>query len=79
MPHDLATGASRRSNELFREHPPARVWVSGRRASIPPGHLQHPRDQFGAVIPLPASGGSTAYCWIVWARDYAGATALGWL
>jgi hypothetical protein len=65
--------------ELFREHPPARVWVSSRRASIPPGHLQHPRDQFGAVVPLPASGGSTAYCWVVWDKEHVGPPALGWL
>jgi hypothetical protein len=63
---------------LFRASPPSRVWVSSRRASIPPGDLAHPRDRFGAVIPLPASGGSTAYCWICWDRDYAGPTVLGW-
>lgn len=74
---NILEGQERR--ELFREHPPARVWVSSRRASIPPGHLQHPRDQFGAVIPLPASGGSTAYCWIVWDHAYSGPTTLGWL
>jgi hypothetical protein len=64
---------------LFRQAPPSRVWVSVRRVSIPPGNLAHPRDQFGALDPLPASGGSTAYCWSVWDRDYAGPTVLGWI
>jgi hypothetical protein len=63
---------------LFRESPPARVWVSSRRASIPPGDLAHPRDQFGAMVPPPATGGSTAYCFVVWDRDHAGSTVLGW-
>jgi hypothetical protein len=74
---NILEGQERR--ELFREHPPARVWVSSRRASIPPGHLQHPRDQYGAVIPLPASGGSTAYCWICWDREHTGPTTLDWI
>lgn len=64
---------------LFRESPPARIWVSSRRASIGPGHLAHPRDEFGAMVPLPATGGSTAFCWICWDQDYAGPTILGWL
>jgi hypothetical protein len=74
---NILEGQDRR--ELFRESPPARVWVSSRRVSAPPGHLQHPRDRFGAVIPLPASGGSTAYCWTVWAREHVGPPTLGWL
>jgi hypothetical protein len=66
-------------NALYRESPPARVWVSSRRASIPPGHLAHPRDEFGAMNPLPATGGSTAYAFIVWDREYTGPTVLGWI
>jgi hypothetical protein len=73
---NVLEGQDRRA--LFRASPPARVWVSSRRASIPPGDLAHPRDQFGAVTPLPASGGSTAYCFVVWDRDYAGPTVLDW-
>jgi hypothetical protein len=64
---------------LFAESPPARVWVSSRRPSIPPGDLAHPRDQFGAMNPLPASGGSTAFAWVVWDREYVGPPVLGWL
>jgi hypothetical protein len=64
---------------LFRQSPPARIWVSSRRASIPPGDLAHPRDNFGAVVPLPASGGSTAFAWLVWDRNYTGPTILDWL
>jgi hypothetical protein len=64
---------------LFDKSPPAHIWISSRRVSVPPGHLQHPRDQFGAVIPLPASGGSTAYCWVVLDREHVGPPVLGWL
>jgi hypothetical protein len=64
---------------LFDESPPARVWVSSRRVSIPPGDLAHPRDQFGATDPLPASGGSTAFAWVVWDKNCTGPPVLGWL
>jgi hypothetical protein len=64
---------------LFRQSPPARVWVSARRASIRPGDLAHPRDQYGALNPSPTSGGSTAYCFLVWDRAHAGPTTLGWI
>jgi hypothetical protein len=74
---NILEGQERRS--LFDATPPARVWVSSRRASIPPGDLAHPRDRFGAMNPLPASGGSTAFCWVVWDREHVGPTTLGWL
>jgi hypothetical protein len=74
---NILEGQDRRA--LFDESPPARVWVSSRRASIPPGDLAHPRDRFGAMDPLPSTGGSTAYCWTVWDHAYRGPTTLGWL
>jgi hypothetical protein len=74
---NILEGQDRR--RLFGASPPARVWVSSRRASMPPGNLAHPRDQFGAMVPLPASGGSTAYCWVVWDKAYTGPPILGWL
>jgi hypothetical protein len=74
---NVLEGQDRR--DLFRASPPARVWVSSRRASIPPGDLAHPRDRFGAMVPLPASGGSTAYAWVVWDRHYVGPTVLDWV
>jgi hypothetical protein len=64
---------------LFQQHPPARVWVSIRRASMPPGSAAVPRDEFGAGIPAPASGGSTAYAWLCWDKAYDGPPVLGWL
>jgi hypothetical protein len=74
---NVLEGQERRA--LFAESPPARVWISSRRPSIPPGDLAHPRDQFGAMNPLPASGGSTAFAWVVWDREYVGPPVLGWL
>jgi hypothetical protein len=50
---NILGGQERRSP--FDATPPARVWVSSRRASIPPGDLAHPRDRFCAMNPLPAS------------------------
>jgi hypothetical protein len=66
-------------HRLFDESPPSRVWVTSRRASIPPGNLAHPRDQFGAINPLPGKGGSTAFAWFVWDKAYTGKTILDWL
>jgi hypothetical protein len=74
---NILEGQERR--RLFANSPPARVWVSSRRASCPPGHLQQPRDSFGAVIPLPASGGSTTYCRVTWDKNYDDQTVLGWV
>jgi hypothetical protein len=74
---NILEGIERR--RLFDEMPPVRVWVSSQRISCPPGHLQHPRDEFGCVVPLPASGGTTTYCWLVWDKAYIGPTILGWL
>jgi hypothetical protein len=74
---NILEGIERR--RLFDALPPARVWVSSRRVSCPPGHLQHPRDEYGCVIPLPASGGTTTYCWLVWDKSYEGPTIVGWL
>jgi len=53
---------------LFRETPLARVWVSSRRVSMPPG---------GADIK--AAGGTIAYAWFVWEHGHAGKPTLGWL
>jgi hypothetical protein len=74
---NILEGQARRL--LFDRSPRARVWVSSRRASCPPGHLQHPRDEFGAAVPLKASGGTTTYCWLCWDKSYAGPPVLGWL
>ena len=60
--------SQRRRDGLFREHPPARVWVCSKRPSMPPGGTD-----------VPAKGGSVAYAWFVWDRAHQGATTLGWL
>jgi hypothetical protein len=46
---NILDGQDRR--RLFGVSPPARVWVSSRRASMPPGNLVHLRDRFGAMVP----------------------------
>lgn len=53
---------------LFRETPLARVWVSSRRVSMPPGGTD-----------VKAAGGTVAYAWFVWQRGYAGKPTLDWL
>lgn len=53
---------------LFRETPLARVWVSSRRVSMPPG---------GSGIK--AKGGTVAYGWFVWEHGSVGKPSLGWI
>ena len=62
----LLEGQKRRA--LFQSTPLARVWVSSRRVSMPPGGTD-----------IPAKGGAIAYAWFVWERGYSGAPSLGWL
>lgn len=62
----LLEGIKRRS--LFRRTPLARVWVSSRRVSMPPGGSD-----------IPAKGGSVAFAWFVWERGHEGPPSLGWL
>lgn len=52
----------------FADRPLARVWVSPRRISMPPG---------GKAIP--ATGGTIAYAWFVFEAGYRGTPSLGWL
>lgn len=70
---------SEERRELFSQTPLARVWVSRKRASMPPGRIDGPRDHNGALIPAPASGGSTPYAWLVWEPDRLRPTTVGWL
>lgn len=62
----LLEGQKRRG--LFARTPLARVWVSSRRASMPPGGVD-----------VPASGGSIAYAWFVWEHGHKGPPTLGWI
>ena len=62
----LLEGAKRR--QWFAETPLARVWVSSRRVSMPPGGTD-----------VPATGGTIASAWFVWEHGHVGAPTLGWL
>jgi hypothetical protein len=57
----LALLESVKRQTLFRETPLARVWVSARRISMPPG---------GSTIE--AKGGTIAYAWFTWERGHSG-------
>lgn len=62
----LLEGQKRRA--LFRETPLARVWVSSRRASMPPGGTD-----------IAAKGGTIAYAWFVFEHGHVGAPVIGWV
>ena len=64
----LALLESTRRQALFRETPLARVWVSHRRVSMPPGGTD-----------VKASGGTIAYAFFVWDHAHSGPPVLGWL
>ncbi|MCQ8240546.1 hypothetical protein [Rhizosaccharibacter radicis] len=52
----------------FPTSPLARVWVSSRRISMPPGDSD-----------IPATGGAIAYAWFVWAHGHCGKPQIGWI
>ncbi len=58
-------GQKRRSWHM--DTPLARVWVSSRRMSMPPGGTD-----------IPATGGTIAYAWLVYEHDHTGQPQLGW-
>jgi hypothetical protein len=64
----LALLEGQKRKAFFARTPLARVWVSSRRASMPPGGVD-----------LPASGGAIAYAWFVWEHGHAGPATLGWV
>jgi hypothetical protein len=64
----LALLESQARAPFFAETPLARVWVSRRRASMPPGG----RD-------IKAKGGTIPFAWFVWAHGHVGAPTLGWI
>lgn len=59
-------GQARRA--WFKTVPLARVWVSSRRVSMPPGGSD-----------VPAKGGTVAYAWFVFAHGYTGSATVGHL
>jgi hypothetical protein len=62
----LLEGIKRRA--LFSSTPLARMWVSSRRISMPPGGTD-----------IPAKGGAIAYAWFVWEHSHQGPATIGWL
>jgi hypothetical protein len=61
------TAGQARSQSLFLPHPPARQIVLSKRPSMPPGGTD-----------IPAKGGTTDYCWLVWDHDHDGPTIAEW-
>jgi hypothetical protein len=51
---------------LFAQFPPALILAHRQRVSCPPGTLQAPRDQYGAIIQPPGKGGKMPYGWFCW-------------
>lgn len=64
----LAFLESMKRKSWFESRPIARVWVSSRRVSMPPG---------GADIP--AKGGSIAFSWYVFEHGHKGPPTIGWV
>lgn len=62
----LLEGAARQP--FLKNTPLARVWVSSRRVSMPPGDSQ-----------IEAKGGTVAFAWFVWERGWVGPATVGWL
>jgi hypothetical protein len=48
-------------SDFFKPYPPQLVLICARRPSMPPGGTD-----------IPAKGGTTDYCWIIWRRNKAG-------
>lgn len=58
---------ARRSNTIFTEIPPSRVWVFSERITFYPAGADR------------AGSGTTAYAWFVWDREAKSTTELHWL
>jgi hypothetical protein len=64
----LALLESVKRQSMFRKTPLARVWVSSRRVSMPPGGTN-----------IKAKGGSIAYAWFIWEHGHKGPPTIGWI
>lgn len=60
--------SQKRAATLYGPHPPSRILYLADRPSCPPG-----------AADVPARGGTTDYCWIVWNKTHVGPTTVGWL
>lgn len=63
----LALLEGQKRSQLFTKTPLARVLVSRRRISMPPGGSN-----------IKATGGTVAYAWFVWEQGHAGSPVVGW-
>jgi len=63
----LALLEGKKRQALFRSTPLARVWVSSRRISMPPGG--------SGIEPI---GGTITYAWFVWEHGHQGPATIGW-
>ena len=63
----LAFLEGQKRQKFFAETPLARVWVSRRRISMPPGGQN-----------IRATGGTVAYAWFVWEHGHSGQPVIGW-
>ena len=64
----LALLESQSRQVFFNTTPIARIWVSSRRASMPPGGSD-----------IKAKGGTIAFAWFVWDHAHQGKPTLGWI
>lgn len=64
----LAFLEGQKRREWFQSVPLARVWVSSRRMSMPPGGSD-----------VKAKGGAIAYAWFVFEHGHVGPAQIGWL
>jgi len=53
--------------ELFKKHPPSRVWVFAKRLPMPSGDAEGTK------------GGMLAFAWFIWDKSHVGPTQLGWI
>ncbi len=63
----LAFLEGQKRQSFFKATPLARVWVSSRRMSMPPGSSE-----------IKAAGGTIAYAWFVWEHGHQGPATVGW-
>lgn len=64
----LAFLEGQKRKAMFARTPLARVWVSSRRMSMPPGGTD-----------IKATGGTIAYGWFVWDHAHNGPPTVGWI
>lgn len=77
----LAFAEGQKRRLMFETTPIARIWVSSRRCSMPPGHGfgDGERERWGALKHHEGRGGAIAYAWFVWQHGHVGPPTLGWL